>query len=141
LNELNAQDRQERSEQVTLLRVPPPVAFVELEESVEEIEEVSGDAALLFWILALLFFGLGDIITSFLVFSIGGSELNPIMRWSTHLPGGLLGFVFLKILAIAALYAIAYFWRGMHRWMIPMVMTGVGVYLTVSNTATYMGWR
>lgn len=141
MNEVTEQDRQDRSEQVTLLRVPPPVAFVELKESLEEIEDGSGDAALLFWILALLFFGLGDTISSFLVFSKGGSELNPLMRWSTTLPGGLLGFVFMKILAISALYAIAYFWRGIHRWMIPVIMTGVGVYLTISNIATYMHWR
>jgi hypothetical protein len=31
--------------------------------------ETSADVALLFWILAILFFGLGDIVSSFMVFS------------------------------------------------------------------------
>jgi len=128
----------QKLDEVVLLRVPPSIAFVQLKEPLERIEDSAADVALLFWILALLFFGLGDTISSFLVFSIGGAELNPIMRWSTTLPGGLLGFVLVKTVAISLLYAMAYLWEGAHQWVIPVVMTIAGVYLTVSNTMVYL---
>lgn len=140
LDEGRPQDQQPLDE-VVLLRVPPSIAFVELKEPLERIEDSAADIALLFWILALAFFGLGDTISSFLVFSIGGAELNPIMRWSTTLPGGLLGFVLVKTVAISLLYALAYLWEGVHQWVIPVVMTIAGVYLTTSNLMVYMSSR
>ena len=126
-------------EDVILLRVPAPVAFIQLEESLDDIEESSSDVALLFWILGLLFFGLGDTISSFLVFSRGGEEFNPFMKWALSLPGGLMSFVFVKVVALSMLYATSHFWQGPHRWIIPVLMTIAGVFLTFSNTWTYLG--
>ena len=126
-------------EDVILLQVPPPVFFIQLEESLDDIEESSSDVALLFWILGLLFFGLGDTISSFLVFSQGGEELNPFMKWALSLPGGLIAFVFVKVVALSVLYATAHVWAGAHRWIIPVLMTVAGVFLTFSNTMTYLG--
>ena len=54
---------------MVLMRVPQPIGYVRLQESLAELEETSADVALLFWILAILFFGLGDIVSSFMVFS------------------------------------------------------------------------
>jgi len=54
---------------MVLMRVPQPIGYVRLQESLDELEETSADVALLFWILAILFFGLGDIVSSFMVFS------------------------------------------------------------------------
>ncbi len=51
------------------MRVPQPIGYVRLQESLAELEETSADVALLFWILAILFFGLGDTVSSFMVFS------------------------------------------------------------------------
>ena len=126
-------------EDVVLLQVPAPVAFIQLEESLDDIEESSSDIALLFWILGLLFFGLGDTISSFLVFSQGGEELNPFMNWALSLPGGLMSFVFVKVVALTLLYATSHIWDGPHRWIIPVLMTVAGVFLTFSNTWTYLG--
>ena len=54
---------------MVLMRVSQPIGYVRLQESLDELEETSADVALLFWILAILFFGLGDIVSSFMVFS------------------------------------------------------------------------
>ena len=54
---------------MVLMRVPQPIGYVRLQESLAELEETSADVALLFWILAILFFGLGDIVSSFMVVS------------------------------------------------------------------------
>ncbi|MBI4337095.1 MAG: hypothetical protein HY683_04610 [Chloroflexi bacterium] len=132
-------DRPDGNEEVLLFPASPRVTFVQLRESPDDIEEDAADPALLFWILALLFFGLGDTISSFLVFSKGGSELNPLMRLALRLPGELLGFVFVKTVALSVLYAMAHFWEGPHRWMIPIVMAIAGVYLTVNNITVYLG--
>ena len=129
----------EENEQFILVPVPTKVSFIQIRESIEDIEESTTDIALFFWILGLLFFGLGDTISSFLVFSKGGIELNPVMRWALGLPGGLLGFVFVKTVALAILYATAYLYEGFHRWMIPLLMTVAGVYLTTTTMMAYMG--
>ena len=112
-----------------------------LQGSLDELEETSADVALLFWILAILFFSLGDTVSSFMVFSQGGNEPNPIMRWSLGLlPDGLLGFVLVKTAAISILYAIAFLWKGAHRWMIPIVLILAGVYLT-NNMLVFLDIR
>ena len=129
------------NEEMVLMRVPQPIGYVRLQESLDDLEETSADVALLFWILALLFFGLGDTVSSFMVFSQGGAELNPIMRWSLSLPGGLLGFVLVKTAAISILYAIAFFWEGAHRWMIPILLILAGVYLTTNNMLVFLDIR
>ncbi len=116
----------------------PGIYFLQLQENLDEIEESSSDATLLFWILALLFFGLGDTVSSLLVFSQGGSELNPVMAFTMSLPGGLFAFVAAKVLALTVLFVIGHLWQGMHRWLIPVLMTVAGVYLTTSNTMTYL---
>ena len=141
MNDWSQQEPQLNNEQIVLVRMPQPIGYVQLKESVEELEETVADAPLLFWVLAVLFFGLGDTLSSFMVFSQGGSELNPIMRWSITLPGGLLGFVFVKTAAISVLYAISFFWEGVHRWLIPLMLTVAGVYLTCNNLMVFMGMR
>ena len=141
MNDWSQQEPQLNNEQIVLVRMPQPIGYVQLKESVEELEETVADAPLLFWVLAVLFFGLGDTLSSFMVFSQGGSELNPIMRWSITLPGGLLGFVFVKTAAISVLYAISFFWEGVHRWLIPLMLTVAGVYLTCNNLMVLMGLR
>ena len=141
MNKPAGTETQEQSGQLVLLRVPLTVGVLELSESLEEIEEKSGDTSLFFWVLGLLFFGLGDTISSLLVFSKGGSELNPLLRWSMGLPGGLLGFVLVKTVALSVLYAVTYLWEGVHQWVIPLMMTLAGVYLTVSNMLVFMSLR
>lgn len=137
-------DRIERPldpDQLLLVPLPSPIGFVQLEESLDEIEETAADPSLLFWILAVLTFGLGDTVSSFLAFSAGANELNPIMNWALHLPGpleGLIGFVFLKTVIMAVLFIIAYVWEGPHRWLIPLLMIVTGVYLTTSNALLYL---
>ncbi|MBI4311957.1 MAG: hypothetical protein HY681_09255 [Chloroflexi bacterium] len=139
MNEPPQREPPDSDEKVHLVPVPAKVSFVQLRESLDDIEDSATDVALFFWILGLLFFGLGDTISSFLVFSKGGVELNPVMQWALGLPGGLLGFVFVKSVALAVLYATAYFFEGFHRWMIPLLMTIAGVYLTTTNMMAYMG--
>ena len=141
MNKPAGTETQEQSSQLVLLRVPLTVGVLELSESLEEIEEKSGDTSLFFWVLGLLFFGLGDTISSLLVFSRGGSELNPLLRWSMGLPGGLLGFVLVKTVALSVLYAVTYLWEGVHQWVIPLMMTLAGVYLTVSNMLVFLSLR
>jgi hypothetical protein len=115
----------------------PGVYFLQIQENLDDIEESSSDATLLFWILALVFFGMGDTVSSLLVFSQGGSELNPVMAWTMTLPGGLFAFVAAKVLALTVLFIIGHMWEGMHRWLIPVLMTVAGVYLTTSNMMTF----
>ena len=138
MNRPSEPDQPPSNDQLVLVRLPQPFGYIQLEESLDELEETSADVSLLFWIMALLFFGLGDTISSFLVFSQGGTELNPIMRWSISLPGGLLGFVLVKTAAISILYAISFFWEGTHRWLIPILLMLAGVYLTTNNFLVFM---
>ena len=143
MNDHSQSDPQPSSnnEEMFLMRVPQPIGYVRLRESLDELEGNSIDITPLLWILALLFFGLGDTVSSFMVFSQGGVELNPVMRWSLTLPGSLLGFVLVKATAISVLYAIAFFWEGAHRWMIPVLLILAGVYLTTNNMMVFLNVR
>ena len=57
------------------------------------------------------------------------------------LPDGLLGFVLVKTAAITILYAIAFLWKGAHRWMIAIVLILAGVYLTNNNMLVFLDIR
>lgn len=129
------------SDQFVLVQVPAAVSFVQVQESLDELEETAADTALLFWIIAVITFGFGDTVSSFLAFSAGASELNPIMNWALNMPGaleGLLGFVLFKTVTMGLLFMIAFLWEGPHRWLIPLLMTIAGVYLTTNNVMLYM---
>jgi len=110
MNEGPRLQRQRDSEDMVLVRVPPAARIIQLEEDLRDIEVGSGNPSFPLWLLALLFFGLGDTFSSFLVFYRGGTELNPVMNWALALPGGLLVFLFIKAIAMLLLYWVAYRW-------------------------------
>jgi hypothetical protein len=60
------------------------------------------------------------------------------MAWALTLPTGLIGFVLIKMIAMSLLYATAFLWEGAHRWLIPILMTIAGVWLTTQNTLVYL---
>ncbi len=128
-------------DQFVLVHLPAPLSFIQLKEPLDDLEETAADTALLFWVVAVATFGFGDTVSSFLAFSAGASELNPIMDWALSMPGvleGLLGFVLFKTVTMGALFSIAFLWEGPHRWLIPVLMTVAGVYLTTNNVMLYL---
>lgn len=55
--------------------------------------------------------------------------------------GRIIGFVLIKMIAMSLLYATAYLWEGAHRWLIPILMTIAGVWLTKQNTLVYLSLK
>ncbi len=91
------------------------------------------------WIPAVLLFGLGDTLTSVLVFSGGGYEANPILATLVRILGGsVLAFVAVKTIALLGLMVTSYRSSGPARWLIPLVVAVLGLYLVSHNTASLL---
>lgn len=84
------------------------------------------------WLSAIILYGVGDTLTSFLAFEVGGVEANPLFKKVLELGGGAPAFALLKGASLLALYLISKRLVG-RRWVIPSLLTGVGFILTVHN--------
>ncbi len=93
---------------------------------------------ILWWIPALIFYGLGDTLTTALVYGVGGREANPLARWLIAYSGGITLFALVKTVIIISLLFISYYWLGKIGWIIPAILTAVGVYLVVNNIMVFM---
>ncbi len=92
----------------------------------------------LWWIPALIFYGLGDTLTTALVYGVGGREANPLARWLIAYSGGITLFTLVKTVIIIALLFISYYWLGRFGWIVPAILTAVGVYLVINNVMVFM---
>ncbi len=93
---------------------------------------------LAWWIPAALLFGFGDTLTSALVLSSGGVELNPVMRFALEMPGGLWTFALAKTIFLAALMLIGSKAGPTLKWVIPLLTTAVGSYLVWNNIFAFV---
>lgn len=87
------------------------------------------------WLVAAVLYGFGDTVTSYLVFTVGGAEANPIMKFFLSL-GGIPAFVAGKTLIMAGLFALSVFvFSPLRRsgWVIPIIAALGGGYLVVHN--------
>lgn len=100
----------------------------------EEVrEERRGlDLAGKLWLSAIILYGVGDTLTSFLAFEVGGVEANPLFKKVLELGGGIPAFVMLKAASLIALYFISKRFVK-RRWVIPSLLMGVGLILVVHN--------
>ena len=109
----------------------------------EEVREEFLDIPMIlviWWIPALLFYGLGDTLTTALVYSVGGREANPMARWLIAYSGSITLFALVKTVIIIALLFISFYWLGKLGWIVPAILTAIGVYLVVNNIMVYMAY-
>ncbi len=91
------------------------------------------------WTCAVIFYGIGDLVTTRLVLAAGGRELNPVFGAMVHAFGGdILGIVIAKTLILVCLLTIFLLGSLERRWAIPGTLSLVGVGLVVSNYIQYL---
>ncbi|KXA92346.1 hypothetical protein AKJ65_07680 [candidate division MSBL1 archaeon SCGC-AAA259E19] len=127
-----------------------PKANPEREEKERESQVgVSGDekgASLhdLLWVPALLLFGFGDTLTTYLVKAFGGMEANPIMGGLMNLAeklvpvGGFAPFVIAKTAILGLLCLTSYAFMNRKRWVIPALLSSVGGFLVMNNVSVLL---
>lgn len=90
------------------------------------------------WLLAILFFGVGDLVTTTVGLTIGSStEANPIVAVLIE-RYGVLVLVPLKATTLAVLYGV---WKTVpvpYPAVIPIVLAGMGLLVTVWNTSVLL---
>ena len=86
-----------------------------------------------FWILAILFYGIGDTVTTIMNLRSGCVELNPIVNFV--IGGGELAIIPLKVLIISCCY---YLYRETKSRMIPVMLLTLGLICVVINVLVHV---
>jgi hypothetical protein len=89
------------------------------------------------WGLAVLIFGVGDILTTAANIGLGGTEGNAIVLAMMELTGGSIWVLTLvKGTILSGLFLLSYLGLGRHAWIVPAVLTCAGTYLLLYNVAS-----
>ncbi len=102
----------------------------------------TGNGAMLFgmlWCLAILVFGVGDLLISSLAFGLGAVEGNPILRSMMGTFGdGIWPLLIVKGILLSALFVLSCKSLGIYGWAIPIVLICAGIYMLVPNIEALM---
>jgi hypothetical protein len=91
------------------------------------------------WVLAILIFGVGDVVTTAAALGLGGAEGNVIAAALIHASGGnVWGLTLVKGIVLSGLLLLSYLRLGKHAWTVPAVLTCAGTYMLLYNIATLM---
>ena len=91
------------------------------------------------WILAVLLFGVGDLLTTSLAFSRGAFEGNPIANYFLQISGGSIwSLTILKSFILSSLLLLSYLKMEGYAWTIPAMLSCAGAYMLFHNLAVVM---
>ena len=91
---------------------------------------------IILWVLAILLFGVGDLLTSSLAFSLGAYEGNPIANYVIQISGGSIwSLTILKSFILSSLFLISYLKMEGLAWTIPAMLSMAGAYMLFHNLA------
>jgi len=92
----------------------------------------------LWWIPAFIFYGFGDVLTSALCYAVGATETNPIARALLELPAGIVIFALVKTVILLFLVFVSYYYMRKYGWIIPCILTIIGVFLVANNIIVFL---
>jgi hypothetical protein len=105
----------------------------------EIAEERTGEprtGLIVLWVLAILLFGVGDLLTSSLAFSLGAYEGNPIANYVIQMSGGSIwSLTILKSFILCSLFLMSYKKMEGLAWTIPAMLSLAGAYMLFHNLA------
>ncbi len=91
------------------------------------------------WVLAILVFGVGDLLTTAATLNLGGVEGNAIAAALMRVSGGSIWALTLtKGALLSGLFLLSYLKLGNYAWTIPAVLACTGSYLLIHNIAALM---
>jgi hypothetical protein len=109
--------------------------FQECKQEIEVEEPKSKDVSVALWVAAIVLFGFADSLVSYLVFAAGGREANPFMVLVAS-AGGIWGFVIIKTVILIGLIFLSALCFGKQQWIVPTILSLLGVFLLVHNLVT-----
>ncbi len=108
-----------------------------------EIDEIDyAHASRTMWAFGILFFGLGDVVTTYWSLFVGNMEMNPITRFLLNIDP--VTFITFKIMIICGLYIIYHYSRERESssssvLAIPAAMAFIGAFVTFNNLIMIFG--
>jgi hypothetical protein len=114
--------------------LPPPSKAKVPEKAdvgMEVEEELPNHYFRALWVVAILTYGVGDLLTTYLALRAGLTELNPIMSFF----GNYVSMFFFKVATLIAVFLVSWAFRH-HKgfyYSVPIITAVVGVILTVNN--------
>lgn len=119
---------------------PPPIKakVPEAEGAVEVEEELPNHYFRALWIVAILTYGVGDLLTTYMALRAGLVELNPIMAFF----GNFVSMFFFKIATLIAVFLVSWVFRH-HKsfyYSVPIITAVVGAILTINNLVRLPIW-
>ncbi len=108
---------------------------------IEDIETTEGEEITpltLWWIPAFIFYGFGDVLTSALCFAVGATETNPIARTLLELSAGIVIFAVVKTVILLFLIFASYYYIRKYGWIIPCILTIIGIFLVANNIIVFL---
>jgi hypothetical protein len=114
--------------------LPPPSKAKVPEKAdvgMEVEEELPNHYFRALWVVAILTYGVGDLLTTYLALRAGLTELNPIMSFF----GNYVSMFFFKVATLIAVFLVSWVFRH-HKgfyYSVPIITAVVGGILTVNN--------
>jgi hypothetical protein len=88
------------------------------------------------WVLAVLLFGVGDLLTTSIAFSLGAFEGSPLAGYLLRISGGnIWSLTILKSFILSSLLLISYLRMEGYAWTVPAMLSCAGAYMLFHNLA------
>lgn len=88
----------------------------------------------LLWCIAIMVFGVGDLLTSSLGFGLGAVEDNPLLGILMSIFGGSIWLLaIVKGIVLSAVFLLSCKVSRVYSWTIPMSLTCAGMYMLIPN--------
>lgn len=90
------------------------------------------------WLPAILLYGFGDVITTWLVLAAGGRELNPVLAPLIEATGSIWPLILVKAVVLGSVILLCQFVLGKQKWIGPALLSCFGGGAVIHNLLAFL---